>query len=200
MDLISCRNLLIYLEPVLQGRVIPTFHYALKPDGVLLLGASETVGRHTDLFSPLDKRCRVYTKLPATAKIPRLTMPATPPVEAIKGRERPEPVPSEGTPESNTQAEADRLVLSRYGPAGVVVNETLEVVQFRGSTGPFLEPPSGKPSLNLLRMAREGLMLPLRSLTDRARLERRAVREDGVRYQFDGRPQTVNIEVVPLRA
>jgi two-component system, chemotaxis family, CheB/CheR fusion protein len=197
MDVISCRNLLIYLEPSLQSRVIPTFHYALKPDGVLVLGASETIGRHTDLFTPLDNRCRVYTKLPTTARMPRPATPFAAPSAAKYGRDR--AVLTADAPDVDALREADRLVISRYAPAGVVIDNALEVVQFRGMTGRFLEPPSGKASFNLLKMAREGLMLPLRALIERANHENRAVRQEGVRFQRDGHAETVNLEVVPLR-
>jgi two-component system, chemotaxis family, CheB/CheR fusion protein len=196
MDLISCRNLLIYLEPVLQARVIPTFHYALKPDGMLLLGASETVGRHTDLFVPLDNRCRVYTKLPASARIPK---PMLPLAASNAAKNQPEQANLVSTPKPDVQSEADRLMLARYAPAGVLVNGQLEIVQFRGVTGHFLELPSGKASFQLLRMAREGLMLPLRSLIERAKTENRAVRTEGVRFVHEGATKTINLEVVPLR-
>ncbi len=196
MDLISCRNLLIYLEPVLQARVIPTFHYALKPEGVLLLGASETVGRHTDLFAPLDNRCRVYVKLPASARIPKLTLPLT---ASNAAKAEPEQANLANVPKPDVQSEADRIMLARYAPAGVLVNDSLEIVQFRGVTGHFLEMPSGKASFQLLRMAREGLMLPLRSLIERVKKENRALRTENVRFQHNGNPQTLNLEVVPLR-
>ena len=215
MDVVSCRNLLIYLEPSLQGQVIPTFHYALKPDGVLVLGASETVGRNTDLFAALDKRSRVYTKLKATnrQRRPAVARPAS-------GLSK-ENVPNENVAKENTargklakgkssehsnapstpedsQREVDRLLLARYGPAGVMIDDALEVVQFRGATGRFLEPPSGKASFNLLRMVREGLMLPLRGLIERAKKERRPVRAEGVSFRHDGNAQMVNLEVAPL--
>ncbi len=196
MDLISCRNLLIYLEPVLQARVIPTFHYALKPEGILFLGASETVGRHTELFAPLDNRCRVYVKLPASARIPKPTLPLT---ASNAAKTEPEQASSVSIPKPDLQSEADRIMLARYAPAGVLVNEQLEIVQFRGVTGHFLEMPSGKASFQLLRMAREGLMLPLRSLIERVKAENRAMRTEGVRFVHEGVPETLNLEVVPLR-
>jgi two-component system, chemotaxis family, CheB/CheR fusion protein len=196
MDLISCRNLLIYLEPVLQTRVIPTFHYALKPKGVLLLGASETVGRHTDLFAPLDNRCRVYTKLPTSARIlkPMLSLTAS---NAAKNQ--PEQANLVNAPKPDVQSEADRFMLARYAPAGVLINEQLEIVQFRGVTGDFLELPSGKASFQLLRMAREGLMLPLRALIERVKKENRALRTENVHFVHDDATQILNLEVVPLR-
>ena len=196
MDLISCRNLLIYLEPVLQSRVIPTFHYALKSEGVLLLGASETVGRHTDLFSPLDNRSRVYRKLPATSRIPK---PPLPPTTGDGAKTEPEQPSLVAVSKPDVQSEADRLMLARYAPAGVVVNEQLEIVQFRGATGHFLEMPSGKASFQLLRMVREGLMLPLRSLIEGVKKENRAARSENIRFAYEGAMETINLEVVPLR-
>ncbi len=196
LDLISCRNLLIYLEPILQARVIPTFHYALKAEGVLLLGASETVGRHTDLFAPLDSRSRVYSKLPASIRIPK---PVLPFVTSPATKSQPEQVRLGATPKPDVQSEADRLMLARYAPASVLVNEQLEIVQFRGVTSHFLELPSGKASFQLLRMAREGLMLPLRSLIERVRKENQAARTDNIHFVYEGTSQTVNLEVMPLR-
>jgi two-component system, chemotaxis family, CheB/CheR fusion protein len=196
LDLISCRNLLIYLDPVLQARVIPTFHHALKPGGVLLLGASETVGRFTELFATLDNRCRLYSKLAGASRIPRLDSRSS--VPSAKPRVERAGAVAEASG-LDTQREADRLLLSRYAPSGVVVDDALEIVQFRGATGQFLEPSTGKASFNLLRMAREGLMLPLRTLTERARQENRAVRLEAVRFLQDGHSLTINLEVVPLK-
>jgi two-component system, chemotaxis family, CheB/CheR fusion protein len=196
LDLISCRNLLIYLDPVLQARVIPTFHHALKPGGVLLLGASETVGRFTDLFATLDNRCRLYSKLAGPSRIPRIDARSS--VSTAKPRAERAGTQVEAS-SLDTQREADRLLLSRYAPSGVVVDDALEVVQFRGATGQFLEPSTGKASFNLLRMAREGLMLPLKTLTEHARQENRAVRSEGVRFLHDGHSLTINLEVVPLK-
>ncbi|MDX2004718.1 MAG: chemotaxis protein CheB [Meiothermus sp.] len=195
MDLVSCRNLLIYLEPSLQSQVIPTFHYALKPTGVLVLGASETVGRHTDLFKSLDKRLRVYTKQPAVSHPHRPARPT--PAGAAPAPPRPAPSPHIAEGEIATR-EADRLLLARYAPSGVIVDDALEVQQFRGATGRYLEAASGKASLNLLSMARTGLMLPLRALIERAKTERRAVRTENVRFRYDEQSMLVHLEVVPL--
>jgi two-component system, chemotaxis family, CheB/CheR fusion protein len=196
LDLISCRNLLIYLDPQLQARVIPTFHHALKAGGVLLLGASETIGRFTDLFATIDNRCRLYGKLAGTSRIPRLDSRSSVPTAKPRAERAGTLIEANSL---DTQREADRLLLARYAPCGVVVDDSLEVVQFRGATGQFLEPPTGKASFNLLRMAREGLMLPLRNLIERARQENRAARDEAVRFQHDGQSMTINLEVVPLK-
>jgi two-component system, chemotaxis family, CheB/CheR fusion protein len=194
LDLISCRNLLIYLDPLLQARVIPTFHHALKVGGVLLLGASETVGRFSNLFVPLDNRSRLYRKLDATNRI--ASIGALSGLPTAKPRAEP---PTVGASDPDSQREADQLLLARYAPAGVMVDDSLEVIHFRGSTGRFLEPATGKASFNLLRLARDGLMVPLRNLIERARQEQQAVREEALGFLHDGRSMTVNLEVVPLK-
>ncbi len=195
MDLVTCRNLLIYLEPALQSRVIPTLHYALKPQGVLLLGASETVGRFEDLFGVLDQSCRFYSKRLVSSRIPKLEGRI---VKSVVSKQEPTAsVVSASTVQ--TGREVDHLLLLRYAPSSVVVNDALEVVQFRGSTSQFLEAPSGKATFNLLKMAREGLMLPLRRLTDQARQENRVVRLEHLRYSYNGAVVAINLEVQPLK-
>jgi len=169
MDLISCRNLLIYLGPSLQKRAIPTFHYALKPSGFLLLGASESIGTFTELFEPVDKKFKIYSR--KSAPTPPFHMPASRELteRASSGRraaavavgQRPSTDGFGG--EQNAQREADRITINLFAPPGVLINADLQVLQFRGSTSAFLEPPVGKASFDVLKMAREGLMLPLRS-------------------------------------
>jgi two-component system, chemotaxis family, CheB/CheR fusion protein len=199
LDLISCRNLLIYFSPELQKRVVPLLHYALKPNGFLLLGASETVGPFTELFAMIDKKHRIYAKRPAPARLSigtaMRTRSAGPPTVA--------PSASEGGDDGDAGLDlrktADRLVLSRYAPPGVIVSRDLEVLQFRGHTGPYLEPPPGTASYQLLRMARQGLVVDLRAALDKAKKTGAPVRAEGLRVKDDGGLGTVNVEVLPLR-
>jgi two-component system CheB/CheR fusion protein len=179
VDLISCRNLLIYLGPALQKRVNPTFHYALKPDGLLLLGGSETIGGSADLFALADRRHKLYVRKQAAHRmeleLPRHGRPA----------ERTEPGQMAALALTSAtgfdyQKEADRIVLGKFTPPGVVVNEHLDILQFRGHTGPYLEPASGAASLNLLKMAREGLLLELRGAINDARRHNAPARRTGV--------------------
>ncbi len=159
MDLISCRNLLIYMEPVLQKRLVPMLHYALKPGGYLWLGSSEAVGGFPDLFEPAEPKHKVFAKMPgpaSTAAVP-LAAVAWEPRDFSRPRRR--PIEGGG---GELQREADRVALARYSPPGVLVTAELEVVQFRGDTSPYLAQPPGKPSTNLLKMAREGLLVGLR--------------------------------------
>ncbi len=197
MDLITCRNLLIYLEPELQKKIFPAFHYALKPGGYLFLGASESIGTFTDLFAPADKKQKIFSRKAGTTPTFRLPLPGTREPGPVRGR-RPLPAIAaleEGNGEFRAQREADRISVSQFAPPGVLVDAAGHVLQFRGATGAYLEPPSGKASFDLLKMAREGLMLPLRAALAKAKREQQPVRRDDVRV--GGR--TLTLRVIPLR-
>ena len=198
LDLISCRNLMIYLEPALQKKIIPTFHYALRPNGFLFLGASETVGPNTDLFATVDKKHKVYSKKHAATRPFSVQLPSghearlkpVPPIRRLASRE--------GF-ELDAQREADRITLSKYAPAGVLINADLEVLQFRGMTSPYLSPAPGRASFNLLKMAREGLMLPLRAAINKSKKENQRVRRENVQLDHEGEIKSVSLEVIPLK-
>ncbi|MDN5941789.1 MAG: PAS domain-containing protein [Nitrospira sp.] len=207
MDLISCRNLLIYLEPSLQQKAIPTFHYALKQGGLLFLGASESIGGFTELFEPADKKHKLYVKKAAPTpafhlplKMKRGAEYASPGVKPQPLGQRPEQ-PLDGLREElNSQREADRITVNRFAPPGVLVNAELQILQFRGPTGAYLQPPStGKASLDVLKMAREGLMLPLRAAINKAKKDNTTARRDHIRIEQNGKSLTVNVEVIPLK-
>ena len=208
MDLISCRNLMIYLEPSLQKKALPTFHYALKPGGFLFLGASESIGGFTDLFEPVGKKHKIFAKKAASTVAFHL------PVRKEGGdRPLPEKIPRPAivtgkTPgggrdvfrgELTAEREADRVTVNQFAPPGVLINADLQILQFRGPTGAYLEPPNGKASFDVLKMARDGLMLPLRAAINQAKQHHNAVRTTDVPLEVDGRIRRVNVEVVPLR-
>ncbi|PYT06306.1 MAG: hypothetical protein DMF49_11540 [Acidobacteria bacterium] len=196
LDLISCRNVLIYLGPVLQKRVIPIFHYALKPTGFLLLGKSEAVGSFSDMFAALDRKHRIYAK----KATPSLLRTDFVPIDlATAGGAAALPATATARDDLEVQREADRIVLAKYAPAGVLVNENLDIVHFRGRTGAYLEPGSGQPSLNLMRMARQGLSLELRTAIQKARRKGEPVRKEGIQLDSSGRNRIVSIEVIPLK-
>ncbi|TMG85535.1 MAG: PAS domain S-box protein, partial [Betaproteobacteria bacterium] len=196
VDLISCRNLLIYLTPPLQKRVIPTFHYALNPNGFLLLGASETIGGFSDLFAPIDRAHRIYARTPSSTRgYPHFTADAVRSGRLHGGRER-----DLGRPAVDWQHEADRVVLGRYGPPGVLINETLEVLQFRGETGAYLKPAAGEASFDVLKMAREGLLFDLRSAIVDARTRNEEVTRSDIRVRSESEIRKINLRVVPVRA
>ncbi|HTK92021.1 MAG TPA: chemotaxis protein CheB [Verrucomicrobiae bacterium] len=194
LDLISCCNLLIYLGAGLQERIIPIFHYALKPTGFLKLGPSEGVGRFTNLFSTMDKKHKIFARKSGPSAhlgfgLTAGARNAAPSVQEDKGV-----VWSTAAVEK----EADRLVLGRYAPAGVIVNADMEIVQFRGKTGPYLEAAPGAASLQLFRMAREGLTVPLRRAVQRAIKSGDAVKTDGLWLRVNGGAREVAIEVIPI--
>ena len=197
MDLISCRNLLIYIEPDLQQKVIPRFHYALKPVGYLFLGASESIGTFTDLFEQVDKKHRIYSRKPGPSPAFPLQHAAQRP-KRERGMAKPAAAP-QVLPEINVQREADRVTLNRYAPTGVLVNSELQALQFRGDTSAYLKPPRGPASFNVLKMARDGLMLPLRAALNEAKKSNRVVRKESVRVNQSGQGPTANLEVVPLK-
>src|SRR5881409_1601533 len=198
MDLIVCRNVLIYLEAELQRRMSSIFHYALKTPGFLMLGVSETVGPLSDLFSVVDKKYKVYAKRP-TARRFDLGFGSLDRVIARKGTSRAARSADEaGRSRSDLLQEVDRLLLSKYAPAGVLVNEAAEILQFRGHTSPYLEPAPGQASLNLLKMAREGLLMELRVAIDKARKQNAPVRREKVSIKQDGALTQVTLEVIPV--
>ncbi len=194
LDLISCRNLLIYLGPLLQKKVLAFFEYALKPGGFLLLGTSENLSGSGEHFSLVDKKNKIYSR----------KMSAAPPVfnffaaEHLQGKERAAKHAAEPGPSFDLRKEVDRLLLSEYVPASVIVNEDLLILQYRGRTGRFLEPSPGQASLTLTKMAHEGLLVDLRAALHQARKEEKPARREGVQIRTDGQLRTVNIEVVPV--
>ena len=195
MDLISCRNVLIYLGTPLQRRVLATFHYALKPGGFLMLGGSETASAAGELFEQVAKKHKVYTKLQGTARVQfDLTAGEADPAKQAAGkaaRREPQQAP-------DLSKEADRIVLTRYSPPGVVVNSALEIVQFRGHTSHYLEPSPGEASLNLFRMARQGLVIDLRAAIHQAKKSGVPTRKEAVPVRINDEVRAVDIEVVPL--
>jgi two-component system CheB/CheR fusion protein len=195
LDLISCRNVLIYLGSVLQKKIIPLFHFALKPDGFLMLGTSETIGAFSDLFASVDRKNKVYSKKSALAPLSVDFAASKYPIEQGDTDKR---MNEDVWSALNLQKEADRIVMEKYGPAGVVINDAMGILHFRGYTGRYLEPPPGEPSFNILKMAREGLRLELRHAIEEAR-KGVPVRKDGLLVKSSDHLRHVNLEVIPLK-
>jgi two-component system CheB/CheR fusion protein len=200
MDLVSCRNLMIYLGPGLQDRVLALVHYALNEPGYLLLGSAESV-RSFAGFTTVDSKNKLFAR---SAAGPRLSFDFTKPRRQVEPAtlEAPGAVDSGFASRSGGQAdvfrEADRLVLAEFAPPGVVVTDDLVVIQFRGRTAPFLEHAPGAASLELLRTVREELRLPLRRTIDKARAGNSPARESGISI-FGAEPsRTVMLEVTPF--
>jgi two-component system CheB/CheR fusion protein len=193
LDLISCCNVLIYLNAALQERVIPVLHYALKPTGVLKLGPSESVGRFTHLFAAVDKKHKIYARKPGPSAHLGFGLTTGDRIAAPTGAQ-----PEAGWSAAAIEKEADRLILGRYAPAGVVVNADMEIVQFRGKTGPYLEATPGAASLDLFKMAREGLSSALRQAVHRVAKGGGPVKAEGLRVKTNGGIREVSLEVVPI--
>jgi two-component system CheB/CheR fusion protein len=210
LDLISCRNLLIYFAPSLQNKVMPIFHYALNPHGFLMLGSSEGIGNVTDLFAIADKKYRIYSRKARSHRIifnfDRSSyvddlMVADVTVDKVVVNESVDLVNSrEAVAEINTELNieqiADRVVLHRYAPVGVLVSDDLDIVQFRGDTSRYLAHFSGKPSLNVLKMAHPKLLAALRSTIHEAKQHNIPICTEGVAMSQDVR---INIDVIPLQ-
>lgn len=195
IDLISCRNLLIYLEPVLQQRIVPTLHYALKPAGCLWLGGSETIGSYRNLFEAEDSRHKIYIKKSGSSSDSAHF------VLQSHGVSRSPFIPLTGRSSDawDLPREADRVLLTRFAPPGVLVSSELEILQYRGDIGPYLSPAPGKASLSLLKMLREGLLVGVRGAVVRAGKEQSLVREEGLRVKTKAGYQEVTIEVIPIK-
>jgi two-component system, chemotaxis family, CheB/CheR fusion protein len=195
LDLVSCRNLLIYLGPVFQNRVIPTLHYALKPEGYVMLGESESLGTFSEYFVSVEKKSKIFQKkknaIRLIAHFGRIDY-------GIRRAGQPTiaPAPSAAFP---IEREVDHLLMSRFVPASIVVNEDMEIVHLRGKTGPYLEPAAGHPTFSLSKMAREGLLVDLRATLSKSKRENTTVRREGVRVRSNGHTCEVNLEVTPLR-
>jgi two-component system CheB/CheR fusion protein len=199
LDLLSCQNVLIYFDNVLQKRVLPIFHYALKPLGFLLLGPAETVGAAPELFNQEKNGMPAYSKSQMVSRL-HFDFSGT---QIISSRAiSPPSVGSENngvTLGIQIQREADRVCMAEFAPPGVVFNDKLEVLQFKGRTGPYFEHSSGFANFELLQMLKEGLVLEVRRSIEKLRKKGERIRKEGIQVQFNGDTHRVAIELFPLR-
>jgi two-component system, chemotaxis family, CheB/CheR fusion protein len=196
LDLISCRNLLIYLGLPLQKKVLPTFHYSLWPGGFLMLGASETIGKFSNLFSLVDKRNKIYVRSGTSARPDfDYTPPRTDDNEA-QAREFGRKIESARV---DLQGKAQEILLSQFCPPAVIINERLDVLHFFGKTGPYLEPAAGTASLNLLKMARDEFTVDLRTAVSQSAKTNLPARKEPVRIQVNSHFRDITLEVVPFK-
>jgi two-component system CheB/CheR fusion protein len=202
MDLISCRNVLIYMDTFLQQKAFATFHYALKEHGFLLLGKSESIGVSSDLFKQMAKNEKIYSRKQVRGRFRRI---ATDLKEEALIKKTKDVAKQEAT-ETNFQKSAEAIMLSR-SPASVIVNAQSDIVHIHGDITPFLQTPPGKPTHNLLRMAREGLGFELRNALHKASKENKAVTTENIPVKStepDTHPGgqlrqfSVTTEVIPL--
>ena len=209
MDLICCRNVLIYLEPILQNKVISLFHYALRLGGFLVLGTSEGLGSATNLFATEDRAYKIFLKKSAASR-QVVSFSLNPQQERAEYGPVRVPMKQPDTTWNylEAQREFDRRLLSQYAPATVFINEDLEIIHTRGQVNRYLKLASGRASLNILKMAREGLLLDLRNAISKVKKENVPVRKQNVQIKNgngnggNGHPETtrlVNFEVIPIR-
>ncbi|OWY67578.1 ATPase [cyanobacterium TDX16] len=196
LDLISCRNVFIYLEKVLQQRVIPLFHYSLKPTGFLLLGTSESTGGFSELFSVVDKKHKIYAKKLAPTQLKFNFVERSYLTEKLNSKKM-----SENSVEGFdlVEKQADRIVWSDYTPVGVVIDSNLDIRQFRGETSPYLKPASGKPSFNLLTMAETSLRSELNAAILQAKQQNVAVKKSGIQLVDRKQLRLVSFDVIPFK-
>ncbi len=193
LDLISCRNLLIYLGSELQERVIPLFHYALRDDGFLFLGSSENTTRHGRMFSTVDKSSRLFRKRPQTSnKLPEfpLTTRVRPP-QVTRARD--------AAAKPSFQELAEKQLLERYAPAYVLINATGDLLHSSGGTGKYLELAAGSPDNNIFALARRGLRMDLRAIVHKAVSTGKTAIQNDIKVGTNGGSQTIDLVVQPLR-
>ncbi|GAB3773682.1 hypothetical protein GCM10028818_15550 [Spirosoma horti] len=209
IDLVSCRNLLIYVNTILQRKALITFHYAMNPDGYLLLGKSETVGSTVSLFTPVEKNYKLFSRKNERSDTIAVS-------EAIIDRSNggamsPTMIPkttdiSSGRHPSGKSRQAvndldkrvDQVILNHFMPASVLVDQELDILQFRGETSLFLEHASGRASLNLMKMARPSLAFEIRNLIHKSRKSGQPMHKSGLSITVNGKNHLVSIDVLPL--
>lgn len=201
LDLISCCNLFIYLDTLLQKKILSVFYYALNATGCLVLGKSETItASGSQLFAQIEKKFRAYSKTQEAGG--RLAMDHSFQMPFVERSQAPRTnnMVRQQANAPGLEKVIDELLLSHYVPACVVINQDMEILQFRGSTGIFLEPSPGRASLNLLKMARTPLALELQAAIHNAKKQHAPVKKSGVAMKVNNVAHTVAIEVVPLKS
>jgi two-component system CheB/CheR fusion protein len=193
IDLLSCRNVLIYLGKALQERVIPVFHYALRPMGFLVLGSSETVDGFPEAFSVVDKKQKLYRKIPGSPeRVLELSQRRF--RGGLEGSER-----TSEAPAYDLTKEADRAILQRYVPAGIVVDEQGHILEVRGETSPILRPGPGAPNATLDKMTHRELLPAIHGAMREAQEKGTTVRRDQLRFQGGQADKELSIEVLPFK-
>ncbi len=199
LDLLSCRNLMIYLGPTVQKKLMETFYYALNPNGFLMLGSSESVGSSANLFAIIDKKNKLFIK----KGIPQFSVktvsqePLQTSVERLSKNSDKIPF-KQLTKIADPVTLAEQLMLEKYSPAWVLVNQSLDIVQFRGATDHYIASASGQPTWNLIKMLRDGLAPSIRVLIHSAQKDMKPSRKNGLKVNSKPIPRVVDVEVIPL--
>ena len=193
LDLLTCRNLLIYLTPELQKKLLPLFHYCLKEDGILFLGTSETIGGFDDLFAPVDGKTRIYRRLETGQPAQAVEFPTA------FSKARPSASAKLIKPSVNIQSLADNLLLQTYSPAAVMTNDNGDILYISGHTGKYIEAAAGKANWNIFVMAREGLRYELSGAFQKALRQKETVTLKDVVAGTNGGTQRVNVTIQPIQ-
>jgi two-component system CheB/CheR fusion protein len=197
LDLLSCRNLLIYLEGVLQNRLLPLFHYSLTPGGILFLGTSETIGKFADLFEISDRKWKIYKAKKALSPVGEEmlgTLPWAAPVPAPPGEGKEIIKPEE----LDIVPDAQRTLLETFAPPSAIVNEKGEILYIHGATGKFLEPTRGRPNWSVFEMAGEGMKFELRSGVHYVLTRMKERRYENLKVKANHGYRLINLTVKPF--
>jgi two-component system CheB/CheR fusion protein len=194
LDILSCRNLLIYLAPEMQQKLFPLFHYSLHPGGILILGNAETIGHFTGLFATVSGKSRIYQRLDSALRPDPVEFPSS----FAPGLSADSDALDARKPYQNLQTQAEHLVLRRYAPPSVLVNESGNIIHISGKTGKYLEPAAGKANLNVFAMARDGLRHELASAFQKALRQTGPVTVRGLKIGTNGGTQHADLIVERL--
>ncbi len=194
LDILICRNLLIYLTAELQKKLLPLFHYSLNPGGVLFLGSAETIGGFTDLFVAVDVKAKIYRRIEIALGARPIEFPSS--FAAVTTEEPTQPKAQKSS--VNLQTLVDQLILTRYAPAAVLTNDKGDILYISGRTGKYLEPAAGKANLNIFAMAREGLRYELDTVFRKALGGRDPITLKGLNVRTNSHEQMVDMTVLPL--
>lgn len=195
LDLVSCRNVLIYLGDALQKRIMPIFHYSLNPTGFLLLGTAESIGQTSDLFTLVEKKYRLYAKNPTATRPIVSFIPSSYPLMKVSDRTAVPP----STEEFDLEKKVDHLIANHYAPVGVVLDDKMQVLQFRGNVDRYLKLASGVANLNLFNLLRDGLLVEVRTAIYQAQRQELPITKNELHLEEGDRSRFVNLQVIPFK-
>lgn len=197
LNMLSCRNLLIYFAPETQKKLLPLFHYALNPNGMLMLGASETIGGFTRFFEPLDKKWKIFTKKEVPISLRnKIEFPSEPSFKETE-KEQKQNISKSQTHKQDYYQITQNAILKKYAPLAVLVDSTGNILHIEGKVGKYLEQPSGPPTLNVLDQAREGLRIELSSAFRKAKEKNEHITQKQITFMADGNPQSLDLHIEP---
>lgn len=195
LDVLCCRNLLIYLTAEIQKKLIPLFHYTLNPEGVLFLGSAETIGGFSNLFKVIDNKSRIYRQLKTSFSVEPVEFPSV--YTSIPSMKNYQPKPA--IQATNIKSLADDILLQKLSPAAVLVNDKGDIIYINGKTGKYLEPAAGKANWNIFAMARQGLQYELTHAFQKVVKENEAVTLKNISVGTNGGTQVIDLLIQPIR-